>query len=93
MPPGAEVKWSIGGGDGLEGRPMEWEGCRGRHGCSCPYGRTRRLEPKVIDEFRANGGKVRVRDGQPLLLLTHTGARTGTRRERARSTSPTTTGT
>ena len=50
--------------------------CRGRHGCSCPYGRTRRLEPKVIDEFRANDGKVRVR-GAAAPAHTHTGARTG----------------
>lgn len=35
---------------------------------------------KVIDEFRANDGKVRAFARQPLLLLTHNGARTGTRR-------------
>jgi deazaflavin-dependent oxidoreductase (nitroreductase family) len=31
----------------------------------------------VIEEFRANGGQVRAFRHQPLLLLTHTGARTG----------------
>ena len=35
---------------------------------------------QVIDEFRANGGKVAQFDGRPLLLLHHTGARTGTER-------------
>jgi deazaflavin-dependent oxidoreductase (nitroreductase family) len=35
---------------------------------------------KVIEEFRANDGKVRAFARQPLLLLTHTGARTGTKR-------------
>lgn len=34
----------------------------------------------VIEEFRANEGRVRAFARQPLLLLTHTGARTGTRR-------------
>jgi deazaflavin-dependent oxidoreductase (nitroreductase family) len=35
---------------------------------------------QIIEEFRANGGSVRAFAHQPLLLLTHTGARTGTRR-------------
>jgi deazaflavin-dependent oxidoreductase (nitroreductase family) len=36
---------------------------------------------KVIEEFRANGGKVGgFFEGAPLLLLHHTGARTGTER-------------
>jgi len=35
---------------------------------------------KVIDEFRANEGKVASFARQPLLLLTHRGARTGTER-------------
>jgi deazaflavin-dependent oxidoreductase (nitroreductase family) len=34
----------------------------------------------VIEEFRANGGQVRAFRHQPLLLLTHTGARTGVSR-------------
>ena len=35
----------------------------------------------VIDEFRANGGRVGgMFEGRPLLLLHHTGARTGIRR-------------
>jgi deazaflavin-dependent oxidoreductase (nitroreductase family) len=34
----------------------------------------------IIEEFRANQGKVASFARQPLLLLTHTGARTGTRR-------------
>jgi deazaflavin-dependent oxidoreductase (nitroreductase family) len=34
----------------------------------------------VIEEFRANAGKVRVFARQPLLLLTHTGAKTGAKR-------------
>jgi deazaflavin-dependent oxidoreductase (nitroreductase family) len=34
----------------------------------------------VIEEFRANEGRVRAFARQPLLLLTHTGAKTGTRR-------------
>jgi deazaflavin-dependent oxidoreductase (nitroreductase family) len=34
----------------------------------------------IIEEFRANEGKVRAFARQPLLLLTHTGAKTGTRR-------------
>jgi deazaflavin-dependent oxidoreductase (nitroreductase family) len=34
----------------------------------------------VIEEFRANDGRVRAFARQPLLLLTHTGAKTGTRR-------------
>jgi deazaflavin-dependent oxidoreductase (nitroreductase family) len=34
----------------------------------------------VIDEFRANGGKVAQFEGRPLLLLHHTGAKTGTER-------------
>jgi deazaflavin-dependent oxidoreductase (nitroreductase family) len=35
---------------------------------------------EVIEEFRSNGGKVRAFSRQPLLLLTHTGGKTGTRR-------------
>ncbi len=35
---------------------------------------------KVIEEFRANGGKVAQFEGRPLLLLHHTGAKTGTER-------------
>lgn len=35
---------------------------------------------QVIEEFRANGGQVRAFAHQPLLLLTHRGARTGTER-------------
>jgi len=35
----------------------------------------------IIDEFHANGGKVGGRfENQPLLLLTHTGAKTGQKR-------------
>jgi deazaflavin-dependent oxidoreductase (nitroreductase family) len=34
----------------------------------------------VIEEFRANEGRVRAFARQPLLLLTHTGAKTGTLR-------------
>lgn len=35
----------------------------------------------IIDEFHANGGKVGGRfENQPLLLLTHTGAKTGRKR-------------
>jgi deazaflavin-dependent oxidoreductase (nitroreductase family) len=34
----------------------------------------------VIDEFRANGGKVAQFEGRPLLLLHHKGAKTGTER-------------
>ena len=34
----------------------------------------------VIDEFRANGGKVAQFEGRPLLLLHHKGAKTGTAR-------------
>jgi deazaflavin-dependent oxidoreductase (nitroreductase family) len=34
----------------------------------------------VIEEFRANEGRVRAFARQPLLLLTHTGAKTGIRR-------------
>lgn len=34
----------------------------------------------IIEEFRANQGRVQSFARQPLLLLTHTGARTGTRR-------------
>jgi len=34
----------------------------------------------VIEEFRANGGKVAQFDGRPLLLLHHKGAKTGTER-------------
>jgi deazaflavin-dependent oxidoreductase (nitroreductase family) len=34
----------------------------------------------VIEEFRENGGSVKAFARQPLLLLTHTGARTGTKR-------------
>ena len=32
---------------------------------------------KIIDEFRANGGKVGAFAGAPMVLLTTTGARTG----------------
>ncbi len=35
---------------------------------------------KVIDEFRSNDGRVGAFADQPLLLLTHRGARTGTAR-------------
>jgi len=35
---------------------------------------------QVIDEFRANGGKVAQFEGRPLLLLHHKGAKTGTER-------------
>lgn len=35
---------------------------------------------KVIEEFRANDGRVAAFARQPLLLLTHRGARTGTER-------------
>lgn len=36
---------------------------------------------RIIDEFRANGGRVGgMFEGMPLLLLHHTGARSGTRR-------------
>jgi deazaflavin-dependent oxidoreductase (nitroreductase family) len=35
---------------------------------------------QVIDEFRANEGRVQAFGHQPLLLLTHRGARTGTER-------------
>jgi deazaflavin-dependent oxidoreductase (nitroreductase family) len=35
---------------------------------------------QVIDEFRANGGKVAAFEGRPLLLLHHRGAKTGTER-------------
>jgi deazaflavin-dependent oxidoreductase (nitroreductase family) len=35
---------------------------------------------QVIDEFRANGGKVAAFEGRPLLLLHHTGAKTGAER-------------
>jgi deazaflavin-dependent oxidoreductase (nitroreductase family) len=34
----------------------------------------------VIEEFRANGGKVAQFEGRPLLLLHHKGAKTGTER-------------
>ena len=34
----------------------------------------------VIEEFRANEGRVRAFARQPLLLLTHTGSKTGIRR-------------
>jgi deazaflavin-dependent oxidoreductase (nitroreductase family) len=34
----------------------------------------------IIEEFRANEGRVKAFAKQPLLLLTHTGARTGTQR-------------
>ena len=34
----------------------------------------------VIEEFRANGGKVALFEGRPLLLLHHKGAKTGTER-------------
>ena len=35
---------------------------------------------RVVDEFRGNGGKVAQFEGRPLLLLHHTGAKTGTER-------------
>ncbi|MFN8234099.1 MAG: nitroreductase family deazaflavin-dependent oxidoreductase [Actinomycetota bacterium] len=35
---------------------------------------------QVIEEFRANGGRVQAFARQPLLLLTHRGAKTGTER-------------
>ena len=35
---------------------------------------------RVVDEFRANGGKVAQFEGRPLLLLHHTGAKTETER-------------
>ena len=35
---------------------------------------------RVIDEFRANDGKVKAFEGRPLLLLHHKGAKTGTER-------------
>ena len=35
---------------------------------------------QVIDEFRANAGKVKAFEGRPLLLLHHKGAKTGTQR-------------
>jgi deazaflavin-dependent oxidoreductase (nitroreductase family) len=35
---------------------------------------------RVVEEFRANGGKVAQFEGRPLLLLHHKGARTGTER-------------
>ena len=35
---------------------------------------------EVIDEFRANAGKVKAFEGKPLLLLHHKGAQTGTER-------------
>jgi deazaflavin-dependent oxidoreductase (nitroreductase family) len=35
---------------------------------------------QVIDEFRANGGRVAQFEGRPLLLLHHWGAKTGTER-------------
>jgi len=35
---------------------------------------------KIIEEFRANKGRVATFARQPLLLLTHTGAKTGKRR-------------
>ena len=35
---------------------------------------------QVIDEFRANAGKVKAFEGRPLLLLHHRGAKTGTER-------------
>lgn len=35
---------------------------------------------QVIEEFRANGGRVAQFDGRPLLLLHHKGAKTGTDR-------------
>ena len=35
---------------------------------------------KIIEEFRANEGRVAAFAQQPLLLLTHTGAKTGKRR-------------
>ncbi|HEX6843766.1 MAG TPA: nitroreductase family deazaflavin-dependent oxidoreductase [Actinomycetota bacterium] len=35
---------------------------------------------RIIEEFRANEGRVQSFAHQPLLLLTHTGARTGRRR-------------
>jgi deazaflavin-dependent oxidoreductase (nitroreductase family) len=35
---------------------------------------------RVVDEFRANGGKVKQFEGRPLLLLHHRGAKTDTER-------------
>jgi deazaflavin-dependent oxidoreductase (nitroreductase family) len=35
---------------------------------------------EVIDEFRANAGKVKAFEGRPLMLLHHKGAKTGTER-------------
>jgi deazaflavin-dependent oxidoreductase (nitroreductase family) len=35
---------------------------------------------RVIDEFRANAGKVKAFEGRPLLLLHHQGAKTGAER-------------
>jgi deazaflavin-dependent oxidoreductase (nitroreductase family) len=35
---------------------------------------------RVVDEFRGNGGRVAQFEGRPLLLLHHTGAKTGTER-------------
>ena len=35
---------------------------------------------EVIDEFRANAGKVKAFEGRPLLLLHHKGAKTGAER-------------
>lgn len=35
---------------------------------------------RVVDEFRGNGGKVAQFEGRALLLLHHTGAKTGTER-------------
>ena len=35
---------------------------------------------QVVDEFRANAGKVAAFEGRPLLLLHHKGAKTGTER-------------
>ena len=34
----------------------------------------------IVDEFRANGGKVAAFEGRPLMLLHHKGAKTGTDR-------------
>ena len=45
-----------------------------------PPGDIREINRRTIEEFRANGGKVASFASQPLLLLTHRGAKTGTRR-------------
>ena len=48
---------------------------RPKEAASCPTG-----TPTSIEEFRANGGAVASFADQPLLLLTHRGAKTGTER-------------